>query len=164
MDALTILEKVNVTCDSPDRTLCENIIYDIGGATQSWVNQTAMKNDLGFDPAGTSVHNLQHWLQGMRYDGFRMYNYGIGNLAKYGKLDPPKYDLSKICVPTALFSGTLDELAVPEDVAWTISQLPTDKLQYQLVLPYRHNDFVWSENAPTELFPFVLEQIAKYQQ
>lgn len=55
------------------------------------------------------------------------------------QINPPVYDLSKFCVPAALFSGSLDELAAPDDVAWTISKLPADKLKYQKVLPYRHN-------------------------
>jgi lysosomal acid lipase/cholesteryl ester hydrolase len=165
MDALTVLEKINVTCDSPDRTLCENILYDIGGATQSWVNQTQMEEDMGFDPAGTSMQNLKHWLQSMRFDGFRKFDYGLGNLAKYGTWTVPKYDLSKVCTPMAIFSGGLDELAAPVDVAWTISQLPADKVKYQKVLPaYQHNDFVWSVNAHTDFIPYVMEQLAAYAQ
>jgi hypothetical protein len=69
--------------------------------------------------AGTSVRNVVHWAQGVRASGarrFQRYDHGIAcstlwglprqcNQRKYGRLDPPEYDLGSIRVPVALFSG-----------------------------------------------------------
>jgi hypothetical protein len=40
---------------------------------------------------------------------------------------PPIYDVTKVTVPVYLFSGDLDILADPDDVAWLANQLPNIK-------------------------------------
>ena len=55
---------------------------------------------------------------------FRPYDYGSGeNVKRYGTKVPPEYDLTKIDVPIALFSGSQDKLADPTDVALLKKQL-----------------------------------------
>jgi len=45
-------------------------------------------------------------------------------LSRYGSKEPPIYDLSKIDkVPIALFCGSTDRLASPEDYKWLKGQL-----------------------------------------
>lgn len=62
---------------------------------------------LSATPAGTSVRNMRHWGQNIRRNVFSMYDYDIpgANWHYYGSTKPPAYDLSKMTVPTALFSG-----------------------------------------------------------
>jgi hypothetical protein len=40
------------------------------------------------------------------------------NMRLYGQSDAPDYDLSKIQMPIAIFSGHGDPLCVPEDVRY----------------------------------------------
>jgi hypothetical protein len=45
---------------------------------------------------------------------FRQYDYGFANLYKYGKLNPPDYDLANISSFVSLIVGPNDWLASPE--------------------------------------------------
>lgn len=54
------------------------------------------------------LHYSQEFLSGH----FRKYDYGfIGNLAKYGKLEPPDYEIEKITTPVVLFYSQNDLFA-----------------------------------------------------
>eukprot|EP00999_Lentomonas_sp_LEN2_P000679 NODE_1673_length_774_cov_54.678516_g1624_i0.p2 GENE.NODE_1673_length_774_cov_54.678516_g1624_i0~~NODE_1673_length_774_cov_54.678516_g1624_i0.p2 ORF type:complete len:229 (+),score=64.76 NODE_1673_length_774_cov_54.678516_g1624_i0:93-689(+) len=153
MSALQVLRKVGVKCDAPEKSLCENIIYDIGGATSKDINVTQLNEDLGFDPAGTSIHNMKHWMQEMRYDGFRFYNYGLANFGKYGTFNAPQYKPDQVAVPMWIWSGSRDELADPEDVTWTLEHLNPEFVKEHEVLDYAHNDFLWAMSADEVLIP-----------
>lgn len=46
---------------------------------------------------------------------FNPYSYGlIRNLQKYGRLNPPQYDLTKVTLPVYIFYGANDLLVGPE--------------------------------------------------
>ncbi len=50
---------------------------------------------------------------------FSQYNFGwIGNLRRYGRLQPPEYDLSKVTAPVYIFYALQDFIATP-DVGYT---------------------------------------------
>mmetsp|Transcript_1560 Transcript_1560/g.1749 ORF Transcript_1560/g.1749 Transcript_1560/m.1749 type:complete len:381 (+) Transcript_1560:35-1177(+) len=87
------------------------------------------------EPFPTSVKNLIHWSQGIRENVFQKFDYGdIGNLERYHQLRPPAYDLKKFptTLPVALFTGSIDALADPEDVKQIVENLPTK--------PFIHNE------------------------
>lgn len=44
-------------------------------------------------------------------------------MKRYGQPTPPLYDLSLLDFPIATMSGSLDKLADPEDVVWTVKQM-----------------------------------------
>lgn len=72
---------------------------------------------LAHQPAGAGWKNLIHYGQIIQSGRFQRFDYGKAtNLKKYGSEQPPEYDLSKIKVKTALFTGDVDILADPEDV------------------------------------------------
>ena len=51
-----------------------------------------------------------------------LYDYGSRENKKiYGTSEPPLVPLDKYAVPSALFSGSLDALGNPVDVAWLSS-------------------------------------------
>ncbi|KAJ3658399.1 hypothetical protein Zmor_010138 [Zophobas morio] len=55
-------------------------------------------------PSGTSLTNLEHVFQMVRAGNFSKYDYGIqGNKKQYDQEKPPRYNLSKLTVPTALY-------------------------------------------------------------
>jgi hypothetical protein len=61
------------------------------------------------EPCGTSIRNMEHWAQGILNNSFQMMDWGNAdsNQAKYGTEIPPLYDLTRVGVPTALYSGPL---------------------------------------------------------
>lgn len=83
-------------------------------------------------PAGTSIQNILHWEQGVLTSTFQKYDWGSEelNIQHYGASTPPAYDLSKVKVKTALFSGGHDYLADPVDVDRLAAELPADIIVY----------------------------------
>lgn len=74
---------------------------------------------LAHYPEGTGWKNLVHYAQIINSGRFQRFDYGVKeNLKRYGSKTPPEYDLSKIKVKTALYSGDVDKLADPQDVQW----------------------------------------------
>ncbi len=66
---------------------------------------------------GASVQCLVHYLQLSRINTFSWYDYGPeGNMIHYNSTTAPVYDLTKVNVPVALFSGDNDNFADPVDV------------------------------------------------
>lgn len=88
---------------------------------------------------------MEHFFQIRRAKQFRKYSYGVwGNLERYGHPVAPRYDLSRVRVPVAMFSSLADYLAPPEDVAALRANL-WHVLVYDYVVPdpnFSHLDFV----------------------
>ena len=77
---------------------------------------------------------------------------------------PPMYDVTKLSVPTYLFTGNKDFLADPKDVSRLISNLKPnlgDKLQRVNIPSYEHLDFIWGINANKLIYDVILEDAKK---
>lgn len=101
---------------------------------------------LGHFPAGSSLRQMAHYGQSIKYKNFARYNYGfIGNLFKYGRLRAPDYDLSKVRVPTYLYYGPGDSIVHPRDVLHLSTQLPNVKSKLKVARSnFGHFDFLWA--------------------
>ncbi len=65
-------------------------------------------------PDTTSVRVASHMSQDMKYGTFRQYDYGpVENLLRYKNVLPPDYDWNNYKVPTVIYYGDNDNLAVP---------------------------------------------------
>lgn len=79
---------------------------------------------LSHEPSGQSWRTFVYYAQSINNGGFYLYDYGhYKNMEIYGSKNPPLVPVEKFNVPTALFSGSLDNLADPVDVAWIKEQL-----------------------------------------
>ena len=94
-------------------------------ADNNWDYNTIVDNDdrypdkMAHQPAGAGWRTLIHYGQIIAKGKFQRFDFGKSeNLKKYGQEVPPEYDLSKIKVPTALFTGDIDTLADQKDVKW----------------------------------------------
>ena len=91
--------------------LCDLFLMSICGPTRQ-LNASRIQVYVSETPAGTSSQNMMHWLQGVLSPNFQKYDFGSPeeNAAHYGPgvEVPPLYDLSRLSVPTALFSGSHD--------------------------------------------------------
>ncbi|CAG2069035.1 unnamed protein product, partial [Timema podura] len=104
-------------CDDDDITqqLCDNVLFLLCGYDQDQLNTTALPVLLGHIPAGASTNQMIHYSQGVNSAKFRQFSYGlIKNLATYGSLTPPDYDLSKITAPVFLHWSDNDLMADPK--------------------------------------------------
>lgn len=143
-----------------DPEACNKFFAILMGPTDN-LNITRFQVYVSETPAGTSNKNLEHWEQGVKRETFQAYDYGNDdeNMKHYGQRLPPLYDLSKFQLKVAIFSGSNDYLADPEDVSRLLKELPADKIVYQNNQDdYAHCDFVWAPNASTRIYPKVNEK------
>lgn len=123
---------------------CRGIIYRMLGRDPLGVDLKRIQAILHQIPAGTSLRNLVHFLQGSRARNFTRFNYGLAeNKLRYGQALPPIYDLSRIRSKSiVLFDSESDILADHMDVELLISSLR--------VKPYKR--YTVSRNTPSGLF------------
>lgn len=111
--------------------------------------QTLLPIVSGHVPAGAALKQLAHYGQSIVDKEFRRYDYGaLGNLRKYGRFQPPRYDLSKISAPVFLHYSQSDPLAKVEDVDRLFRELgnPVGKFLVQQ-RTFSHLDFLWGIDA-----------------
>jgi len=112
-----------VMCDLFDGKICDYILSFFADEDPSIDYTERYEVYLSFIPSGASWRCLAHYAQLMvtKTEAFQRFDYesASANMAKYGKPSPPDYNMTAIDLPIALFSGSVDELADPKDVAWT---------------------------------------------
>mmetsp|Transcript_52417 Transcript_52417/g.87153 ORF Transcript_52417/g.87153 Transcript_52417/m.87153 type:complete len:402 (-) Transcript_52417:64-1269(-) len=159
-----IHDVAEIACDVSDK-VCNDAMCALMGCDPNNWNQTRWDVFASIDPAGTSVQNMVHFQQGANKDNWCYMDFGyFGNKDHYGHHDAPCYDLGKVNLPIALFSGGQDDLADPTDVARLKQELPASSIVYQYNINYySHLDFIWGLDAYHVLYPQVLQVIQKYQ-
>lgn len=158
---------------------CSSVMKVICGYNEENVDYKHLPIIIMYEPAGTSAQNVAHWAQGVRetLPVFQKFDYGtrcttvlgqprMCNQRKYGSETPPAYDLGRISVPIALFTGGLDQLADEADAVLLVQALRESILVFSDNEPsYEHLDFVWGINAPERIYGKVmtlLEQHSKH--
>jgi len=68
---------------------------------------------LAHVPSTVSTQTGFHYFQIIKSGEFTMYDHGKLNTRIYGKKKPPKYDLSNVRVPVAIFWGQNDIICDP---------------------------------------------------
>nr|CAD7609807.1 unnamed protein product [Timema genevievae] len=153
-------------CDDDDITqqLCDNVLFLLCGYDQDQLNTTALPVLLGHIPAGASTNQMIHYAQGVNSAKFRQFSYGlIKNLATYGSLTPPDYDLSKITAPVFLHWSDNDLMADPKDVQELNGKLPNVKGSIRVpYAAFNHLDYMWAIDGKTLVYDTVLENMKKY--
>ncbi|XP_070394593.1 gastric triacylglycerol lipase-like isoform X3 [Dermacentor albipictus] len=106
--------------------------------------QSRLSVYLSHDPSGTSVRNIYHLTQLIRCNCFRKYDYGmLLNILNYQTWRPPRYELSRVRVPVALYHSAGDWYADPWDVARLQRELPSVARLYRVAdQRFTHYDFV----------------------
>lgn len=108
------------------------------------------------EPGGTSLLNLQHWLQLFKSGNFRMMDFGKAkNIQIYGRPTPPFYDTDAFeknvkDLPMFLIKGGNDALVSDQDFQHLLQHLQ-DKvgstLEYIEVPGYGHLDYIWAKDS-----------------
>jgi len=160
----TILQKIAPDICEWVKLGCEDFLFLIAGGSNN-LNETRVEVYVSETPAGTSVKNMVHWGQGVRSEVFQMYDYGSlrENIAHYGQPTPPKYDLGNFKIPCALYYGSNDILADPQDVVTLLSDLPKEYIKRSSLQPtFAHLDYTWGyDQEAKNLYADVLDQLAK---
>jgi len=152
-------------CNGSFHFICKKVqeLY-YGGDPATNHTAAALEMYASNEPDWTSTKDVIHLTQLIKSGEFCKYDYGkAGNILRYGTKKPPIYPLSQMTVPLALFSGSLDELADPLDIAHLISSLPNGTIVYNKVVQnFTHTDWNWSTTASQLAYPYILQLIAKY--
>ncbi|XP_077538863.1 gastric triacylglycerol lipase-like isoform X2 [Haemaphysalis longicornis] len=119
---------------------------------------------LSHSPSGTSATNVDHFAQLIRCNCFQKYDYGmLTNMAKYGSMHPPKYHLSRVFAPVALYYSLNDWYAVPVDVARLASELPNLVRNYQVPdTQFTHYDFALGMHAVDMVYNDMMQLMKLY--
>lgn len=143
---------------------CDIFLMAICGPSRH-LNQSRIQVYVSQTPAGSSTRNLQHWQQGILLDTFQKYDFGSDeeNFVHYGQSTPPMYELGKLRVTTALFSGGHDYLADPMDVRRILDEAPPDKIvSFDETDTFAHLDFTWGYDANVHVYRKVLNVLKEY--
>eukprot|EP01083_Nonionella_stella_P000317 935_1 len=114
---------------------------------------------IRYYPAGTSRKNITHWMQSLKHDGFRDFNYGKEeNWKRYGTEKPPQFDFESKPMPrVVVYFGGQDSLATPEDVHWVLERLPEGTAHF--IEEYDHLAFTWSPGAAEKIYKTLIEEV-----
>ena len=122
------------------------------------------KNIFLYEPGGSSVQNLKHWIQIHKAKRVQRYDFGnvIDNMKHYGQITPPAYDLTKMkgySIPSLMTISDADPFADPQDTLDFIDIIDKkDELVQVLSLTnYNHIDYFWADSAIEEIFPKVID-------
>lgn len=106
------------------------------------------RNDVG----GTSTKNILHWIQLIRSNYFRQFDYGsTQNKKVYGTSSPPIYDISNFKsqlggVRIFLINGKNDVLVAPDDYKRLVSVMPQNA-KFKTLEDYNHLDYMWASDV-----------------
>ena len=152
-------------CTSKAKVLCNKILSLAFSGTHETGRidyERLGKNIFLYEPGGTSLQNMKHWIQIYKAKRVQKYDYGnaIENLAHYGQITPPVYDLKKMkgySIPSIMTISDADPFANPQDTLDFIDNIENKNVINVLSLTnYNHIDYFWADSAITEIFPKVL--------
>ena len=157
-------------CTSKAKYLCYTILSICFGGmedTRRIDYERLGKNIFLYEPGGTSLRNMKHWLQIHKAKRVQKYDFGsaIKNLIHYGSSTPPVYDLKqmkKYSIPSLMTISDSDPFANPQDTLEFIDNIENKNIVEILSLTnYNHIDYFWADSAIDEVFPKVIDFIGE---
>ncbi|KGL96276.1 Lipase member M, partial [Charadrius vociferus] len=140
---------------------CVSIFCFISGDRMQSLNTSRIDTYIGHTPAGSSVQNVIHWHQITRSGQFQAYDYGSKeNMKKYNQPTPPVYQIEKINIPIAVWSGGHDKFADPKDMAKLLPRI-TNLIYHEHFPAWGHLDFIWGLDAAERMYWKIVELIRK---
>ncbi|NXN73257.1 LICH hydrolase, partial [Himantopus himantopus] len=101
-------------------------------------------------------------IQITRADQFQAYDYGSKeNMKKYNQSTPPVYQIEKISIPIAVWSGGRDKFADPKDMAKLLPRI-TNLIYHEHIPAWGHLDFIWGLDATERMYWKIVELIRKH--
>ncbi|XP_055857369.1 lipase 1-like [Episyrphus balteatus] len=138
--------------------VCLNVYYMLVGKDVKQFNRTRFIMVLGHLPAGIAMKQVTHYLQLIKSDKFRQYDYVEENKKIYCQNEPPDYDLKKVTVPIAMHYSLNDYLSEPVDVVRLKELLPNVIDFHKMEIPqWNHMDFLYAFDARKLLYTRIHE-------
>ncbi|KAK5640032.1 hypothetical protein RI129_010843 [Pyrocoelia pectoralis] len=112
--------------------------------------------------SSASLRQVLHYAQNIKSGHFRKYDYGrVRNIGRYGTLEPPEYNLSKVTAPVALFYSNEDMLMSPKIVEELCNKL-ANCVSKQNLVTFNHLDFLLAIDVVPVLFEHVIKVLERY--
>jgi lysosomal acid lipase/cholesteryl ester hydrolase len=124
------------------------------------------KNLLLYQPCGTSLQNMKHWIQIYSTKKVQKYDYGkIKNLFYYKRFNPPAYDLNqmkKYSIPSLMTISDVDPYSNAQDTLDFVHIIEDKKVvEFINVTNYNHVDYFYADSAVDEIFPNIFNFLEK---
>lgn len=87
----------------------------------------------------------------------------MGNIANYGTLRPPIYNLSLITAEVELYYTVSDALVGVEDVIAMADDIPNSRLRRVARESFRHVDFIAADDVRELVTVHIIEGIMNYK-
>ncbi|NWI91293.1 LIPK Lipase, partial [Pitta sordida] len=141
---------------------CKGLLSDLFGFNWTNTNMSRIDAYTSHLPAGTSVQNINHWLQGVKKGALRAFDGGTTyNNLHYRQEDPPSYNVRTMEVPTAVWNGGVDCLADPRDTALLLPQIK-NLVHHKQIPHWNHIDFILGLDANEILYREMLDVMEKH--
>ncbi|XP_036779970.1 lysosomal acid lipase/cholesteryl ester hydrolase isoform X2 [Manis pentadactyla] len=146
------------------KELCGNAFFLLCGFNERNLNMSRVSVYVAHSPAGTSVQNMLHWSQAVKFQKFQAFDWGSSakNYFHYNQSYPPTYKVRDMLVPTAVWSGGQDWLADIKDMSLLLPQI-TNLVYNKRIPEWEHLDFIWGLDAPQRLYNEIVYLMRKYQ-
>ncbi|CAG9136444.1 unnamed protein product [Plutella xylostella] len=143
--------------------ISSNAAFVLAGVDPEQLGAARVPAVMAHVPAGASARQLRQLGQALAARDFRKFDYGAAiNEQVYGTVAPPRYNVSTVSAPVALFHAAADWLAAPLDVARLRRALP--RLVDDYLVPVEHFgtlDFTYGQSAPTAVYSRIIDYIQK---
>lgn len=160
-------EVIHFLC-SKQRFICKKAIEAF---VQTKITNRTDYNEISdvfyYEPGGTSIKNILHWIQVYHNQDLAYYDYGKNkNLKVYNQTKPPSYNMSNFFdyyVPSLITRSDSDPLASAKDVDLWLDyaqfERKRDIIHVINLTNYNHLDYLWSQDAYEDVFKKVAEFI-----
>lgn len=129
------------------------------------IDYSKIPNLFRNEPGGSSVQNLQHWIQLDQYQEMIMFDYGSKkkNKQHYGQPTPPKYNykaFENFDIPSYITKTDADPFSLNLDTKILedyLSEEAKKKIIFKVLDNYNHLDYVWSDTSYDEFYSEVMD-------
>jgi len=164
-DSGFITSKLPIICSHIPKDCDDLICFAVGCENTTNYNVSRVPFYLHEWPAGTSVQNLLHYAQAVSSNLFQQFRYMTieQNEKHYHQPTPPQYSVENFNLPTIVYHGGNDKLAVPIDVEMLLSKLGTAPEAVDFIPHFGHADFVWGLDAAKLIYLPVINRLASLE-
>ncbi|XP_059518730.1 lipase member K isoform X2 [Myotis daubentonii] len=143
--------------------ICSNFLFSFCGFDPKNLNMSRLDVYLAHSPAGTSVQNMLHWAQAVHSGVFQAFDWGnpYQNMIHFQQFTPPLYNVTKMEVPTAMWSGGHDIVADPRDIESLLPNI-TRLIYYKCIPHYNHVDFYLGQDVTQEIYQHLIRMMEDY--
>ncbi|XP_021094803.1 lipase member K [Heterocephalus glaber] len=133
--------------------VCSKFLFTLAGFDTRNLNMSRLDVYLSQKPAGTSVQTMLHWAQILNSDQLQAFDWGNldQNMMHFRQLTPPLYNITKMEVPTAIWSGGQDIVADAKDMKNLLPKV-ANLIYYKVIPHYNHMDFYLGQDVPQEIY------------